>query len=665
MNRMDRNNEIPAGRLLTAAGIFLLVLCVITCKRFEPDQLVIIETGAVSDISYSTCTVTGEVYDAGNDGIDQHGFVWSVEKDPLIEGNSKSELGSKDNTGTFSGSMTGLSSNTTYYVRAYGTADSETTYGKEITVTTASPTVPVLTTVTVSAITDSSAICGGNITEDGGAEILARGVCWDTTSGPTLEDSLTLDGTGTGTFSSLLRDLDCHTTYYVRAYATNSVGTAYGEEQEFSTVTCQPVLPVVITWEVTSVTDTTAMCGGNVTDDGGAEVTGRGVCWSTFQDPTEYDDFTEDGTGTGEFSSSLTGLTCNTTYYVRAYATSAVGTAYGDQKTFATEACPLFPPEVTTTMAYDITDSSAVSTVIPIDDGGSPVTARGVCWATKPHPLPDSSHTEDGPGPGTFTSHLTDLKHLTTYYYRAYATNAVGTAFGDEFTFSTPDLPGHVTDIDRNSYPIVTIGFQVWMAENLKVFRYADGTPIPQVEDDADWKDLTKEDKAYCTSYNGDFNYINIYGAMYTWAGAMNGMTGSDLNPSGVQGACPDGWHLPSDKEWKELEMYLGMTQQQVDSSGYRGEGFGGKLKSTGTDYWGVPNKGATNETGFSALPGGWRNTEGFCMHRGQYGYFWTATDSTDYLFWRRSLSYSKTVIYRDNNWQHGEGISVRCVKDD
>ena len=98
---MGRNNEIPTGWLLTAAGIFLLLLSAITCKRFEPDQLVIIETGAVSDISYSSCTVTGEIYDAGSDGINQHGFVWSIEKDPLIEGNSKSELGSKDNTGTF------------------------------------------------------------------------------------------------------------------------------------------------------------------------------------------------------------------------------------------------------------------------------------------------------------------------------------------------------------------------------------------------------------------------------------------------------------------------------------------------------------------------------------------------------------------------------------
>lgn len=661
---MDRNNETPTGWLLTAAGIFLLLLSLITCKRFEPDQLVIIETGAVSDISYSSCTVTGEIYDAGSDGINQHGFVWSIEKDPLIEGNSKSELGSKDNTGTFTGGMTGLSPSTTYYIKAYGTANSETTYGKEITVTTASPTVPVLTTATVSAITDSSATCGGNITEDGGAEIMARGVCWDTTSGPTLEDSLTLDGTGTGTFSSLLRDLDCHTTYYVRAYATNSVGTAYGEEQEFSTVTCQPVLPVVITWEVTSVTDTTAMCGGNVTDDGGTEVTGRGVCWSTFPDPTEYDDFTEDGTGTGEFSSSLTGLTCNTTYYVRAYATTAVGTAYGDQKTFTTEACPIFPPEVLTIAAYDISDSAAISGGNVVSDGGAPVTARGVCWSTRPHPLPDSSHTEDGPGPGTFTSHLTDLKHLTTYYYRAYATNTEGTAFGDEFEFSTPDLPGYVTDIDRNSYPIVTIGFQVWMAENLKVSRYADGSLIPLVEGDPQWNDLTKTDKAY-SFYADNPEYAEVYGALYTWAGAMNSEASSELNPSGVQGACPAGWHLPSDAEWKQLEMYLGMTQEQADSAGYRGEGYGGKLKATGTDYWKDPNAGASDEFGFSALPGGRRNNAGFSMNRTYDCWFWSSTDAGGTQPWFRSISYDDTRIWRDDWQQYAEGYSVRCVRDD
>lgn len=203
--------------------------------------------------------------------------------------------------------------------------------------------IPTVTTDSATFITQSSATSGGDVTSDGGAAVTARGVCWSISSNPTLADDYTIDGSGLGSFVSSITGLTSNTTYYVRAYATNTVGTAYGDELSFTTL--PPVLPIVTTDSVSAITDTTATCGGEVSDDGGAAVTARGVCWSTSSNPTLADNFTVDGSGLGVFVSNLTGLTPNTNYFVRAYATNSVGTAYGNEFDFMTlwTHCPGIP----------------------------------------------------------------------------------------------------------------------------------------------------------------------------------------------------------------------------------------------------------------------------------------------------------------------------------
>lgn len=193
-------------------------------------------------------------------------------------------------------------------------------------------TTPTVTTDTVSNITDTSAVCGGNVTSDGGAPVTARGVCWSTISNPTLNNSHTHDSSGTGIFTSNVTGLSAGTTYYIRAYATNAVGTTYGNEDTITTWT----IPIVTTDTISNITDNSAVCGGNITSDGGAPVTTRGVCWSTTPNPTISDNHTTDSTGIGHFTSNITGLRFGTTYYARAYATNSVGTAYGNEDTFTT-----------------------------------------------------------------------------------------------------------------------------------------------------------------------------------------------------------------------------------------------------------------------------------------------------------------------------------------
>jgi hypothetical protein len=195
--------------------------------------------------------------------------------------------------------------------------------------------MPTLATASVTNITQTTASCGGTITDDGGGEITARGVCYSTSSNPTVADSKTSNGTGTGSFTSSITGLSPNTTYYLRAYATNSAGTAYGNELTFTTSE-NISLPTVSTNNTTDITYNSAICGGNITNNGGADITARGVCWNTTQNPTTSDNKTSDGTEPGSFTSSITGLSPNTTYYVRAYATNSMGTAYGSQINFTT-----------------------------------------------------------------------------------------------------------------------------------------------------------------------------------------------------------------------------------------------------------------------------------------------------------------------------------------
>ena len=264
----------------------------------------------------------------------------------------------------------------------------------------------------------------------------ARGICWSTTQSPTLANNHTSDGAGTGSFTSVITGLTPGTTYYVRAYATNSQGTKYGQQRIFTT----PVLslPTVTTTSVSNITYNTAVCGGEVTSEGDAPVTERGVCWSTSGYPTVNDNHIAVGSGLGNFTTTLSNLTPGTYYRVRAYAISSVDTVYGNLVSFTTQTPSL--PTVITASVSDITFTTATCGGEVTADGGTPVTARGVCWRTLPNPTVNNAHTTDGAGTGSFTSNLTNLTPNTTYFICAYATNSTGTVYGPQQSFATPAL---------------------------------------------------------------------------------------------------------------------------------------------------------------------------------------------------------------------------------
>jgi hypothetical protein len=198
-------------------------------------------------------------------------------------------------------------------------------------------TIPELTTAIVTEITSISATAGGEVSFDGGADVTARGVCWSTEPDPTINNSKTEDGYGVGSFISNMTGLVPNNTYYIRAYATNSAGTGYGNTVTFTT-TEAITLPELTTNGIIIITSTTAMTGGKITSDGGATVTARGVVWSENQNPTleSSHGMVSEEEDPEEFSCLITGLTPETTYFVRTYATNEAGTAYGDQQSFTT-----------------------------------------------------------------------------------------------------------------------------------------------------------------------------------------------------------------------------------------------------------------------------------------------------------------------------------------
>ena len=296
-------------------------------------------------------------------------------------------------------------------------------------------------------------------------------------------------------------------------------------------------------------------------------------------------------------------------------------------------------PVLTTLPVTDITQIAALSGGNISSDAGDSPTVRGVCWSTQHAPTIADSKTSDGTGFGEFHSNMELLVNGKVYYVRAYATNSAGTGYGNEVNFTTQQAsPDTITDIDGNVYHVVTIGTQDWLVENLEVTHYRNGDPVSFISDSNAW--AAASEGAYCNYDNSELAG-KIYGKLYNWKAVDDPRI-----------LAPAGFHIPSDDEWTTLTTYLG------------GVGVaGGKLKETGLTHWDNPNVDATNETGFSALPGGWRDGNGDSGNYTMVGYFWASTEYSGGLAWMRTINSNSALMVFDF-MPEAAGLSVRCVRD-
>ena len=590
-------------------------------------------------VTATTASPGGNVVFDGGAAVTERGVCWSVTINPTIADSHISYP--TGGPGTFTCNITGLTPGTTYHVRAYATNSLGTAYGNDVLFMTHSK--PTVITSDISSITATSASSGGNVTSDGGDPVTARGVCWSTTIDPTTASThISYPTGGLGTYTCNISGLTRGTAYYVRAYATNSAGTAYGANKPFTTFN----FPTVITSPISFLTDKTARSGGEVVNDGGAAVTERGVCWNSSGNPTTTDPHISYPTGgTGAFICDISGLIRGTSYHVRAYAINSVGTAYGSDVFFTTYNIP----SVTTINISSVTTTTATSGGNITSDGGTPVTMKGVCWNTTGNPTVNDPKTSDGQGIGPYVSNITGLTSSTKYFVRAYAVNSVDIAYGNEVSFITDFLCGtnFLDTRDGQSYWTVKIGNQCWFAENLNV-----GTMIDSLSEQ---KNNAIPEK-YC--YRNFESNCNLYGGLYQWDEMMQYTT-----VESSRGLCPVGWHVPSDTEWKILEMQLGMSETEANKTGWRGTTEGGALKSKGTYYWDSPNEGATNSSLFTALPSGDRMSTGTFEGEGSFTDFWTSTNLFDVHCIYRLLDATHSQIYRvDGHKQFA--TPVRCIKD-
>ena len=406
-----------------------------------------------------------------------------------------------------------------------------------------------------------------------------------------------------------------------------------------TTTTLVPLHPTNLIGTVTTATQINLSWTDNSTNEVGFKIerkTGTGVYAVVGITATDITTFSDNG------------LTPNTTYTYRVYSNNAVGNSltYSNELTRTTTSA-ILTPTLTTTAVSLIATTTAVAGGTISSDGGVTITARGVCWSTSRNPtIALSTKTNDGSGIGTFTSNITGLTSGITYYVRAYSTNNVGTAYGNELSFTVaPALSS------------VTICTQVWAIKNLDVTTYSDGTVIPQVTDPTEWINLTTG--AWCY-YHNDATNDAVYGKLYNWYAVMGIYDAASLaNPALRKKLAPTGWHVPTYTEWGTLILCLDLNANVSSQFNMAG----GKMKATGTLFWQSPNTDATNSSGFTGLPGGNRIYNGTFSYFGKSGKWWSSSEYSTASASSRELSYSGGSA-STGNYNKIYGLSVRCIKD-
>ena len=611
-----------------------------------------LSTTVVSSLQNTTALSGGTISSDGGSAVTAHGVCWSTVPGPTVALASKTNNGS--GTGSYTSNITGLSKNTTYYLRAYATNEVGTAYGNEISFTTLNLPVDIDGNAYDTVVIGTQVWMSKNLRVSkyrNGDPI------------PSNLSDATWSSTTSGAYA-IYNNTSANDSIYGKLYNWYAVADPRGlcpvgwhvpsdaEWQTLETALGMPVAELNIVGSRGSVQNVGGKMKAisplwnspNTGADDSSGFSGLPGGARNFSSGT-YDDI-------GLFGGWWSSTQHSTTHARSRTLNSPFGDVYRNSNHqtygFSVRCVRAVVPTLNTTAVSSVQNTTAISGGTISSDGGSAVTARGVCWSTVPGPtVALASKTNNGSGTGSYTSNITGLSKNTTYYLRAYATNEVGTAYGNEISFTTLNLP---VDIDGNAYDTVVIGTQVWMSKNLRVSKYRNGDPIPSNLSDATWSSTTSG--AYAI-YNNTSANDSIYGKLYNWYAVAD-----------PRGLCPVGWHVPYENEWQILEITLGMPSGELNNTSFRGnlQNIGGQIKAV-NPLWLPPNLGATNSSVFTGLPAGLRYNNGTFSNNGYDGNWWTSTSNS------LTSSFSRTVWYGNPGLaRYGPsknfGYSIRCIKN-
>lgn len=408
------------------------------CSSSEKDEdksIIDFKISEIINVTESSAILNANLNTSGKENILFRGICIAMETNPTINNIKYEEQGNV--LGQYVGKFENLQHNTKYYARPYITTSSKTIYGSELTFTTKTISVPTLTTISVSSISQNSAIFNGKIENDGSSKVLSKGFFYSkTNSKPEVKDQK-VESTGNSEFSSSIADLEQNTTYYVRAFASNLAGTSYGQVLSFTTTSF--VLPTVTTSDASSINETSAIVGGIVLNEGNSPVIQRGVCYDDFypQPTIITSNHTKDGVGIGSFTSSLTNLQPFKTYYIRAYAISAAGTVYGSTIWVKTTGGNK-PTVIASGRASGLSAFATVTVKTQGSDNIKDISVR--CFDIDGNSVGKIVSSSGWNSSNVFAPvnfEISGLSSNTKYYIVGYATNGVGTATSEKSYFST------------------------------------------------------------------------------------------------------------------------------------------------------------------------------------------------------------------------------------
>jgi uncharacterized protein (TIGR02145 family) len=513
------------------------------------------------------------------------------------------------------------------------------------------PVPPVLSTMAVTAVTTTGAISGGSITNEGGATVTARGICWGTSTDPAIDNNKTVESSGSLTFSSSLTNLLPNTLYYVRAYAINSAGPGYGASLSFTTLGNKP--SVTKPW-ASNIDLTSAHLIGtinpncfttNVTFEFGPS-TGYGKSLPAVENPL-------DGNASGLVSADVADLLPGTVYHLRIKAENTLGVSYSEDVTFSTLGnIPASVPAEATSLQYN---SATINGTVNANYFASTVSFEYGTTTSYGNAVDAVPVSVTGHAPVSVKADISGLSKGITYHFRIRAENQIGISYSTDKTFTTLSP---ITDIDGNVYNIKGFGTQIWMTEDLRTTKYNNGTligtttpPLKEI-----YYELTPK---YQWAYDGNESNVPVYGRLYTWYAATD-----------ERKLCPTGWHLPTDDEWTILTDYL-----TAGGYGYGGSGSDIAKSLASTTLWNSdPTAGnagndlsSNNSSGFSAVPGGVRIDYPGTLVFTSIGYscaWWSATGNLPSTAWQRILTFNSGEVSRTYYGGKNTGSSVRCIKD-